>query len=74
MATGITYQCDHCGYQVPLTTVQQFYVDAAGIRQRFGHPCETRPEAINARVKGFEAWLYCGECIVLTNQGVMLEL
>lgn len=61
MACGVTWECDVCGYQIAIRRFQEYFIDDNGLRKRGSH-FETRPEAINAKIRGFSAILYCTHC------------
>jgi hypothetical protein len=62
MATYCEWTCDSCGYLVETNGPHEFYLDAQGERQRYGHPVPRSEEAAKAGVSGLTTVAYCPVC------------
>ena len=56
------YSCTSCGHEVTTWGPQEFYRDASGNRQPYGHPGPCSEEARSRGIAGFEAQKYCTRC------------
>ena len=62
MATHNVWECNICGHKVRTNGSWEFYRDASGQRQYYGHPIAKSREALKRGVKGFSENLYCRKC------------
>ena len=62
MATYCEWKCESCGYVVETNGPHEFYIDAQGHRQRYGHPVPRSAEAEQAGVSGLTTVAYCPVC------------
>lgn len=63
------YRCDQCGWEMSTWGPREFYRDASGARQPYGHPTALSAEAAARGIDGFDAQRYCvpcGRCCVVT--------
>ena len=59
MATFWRHECDSCGYSFETSGLHEFYVDADGRLQDYGHPLAKSREAKEAGISGFYAHARC---------------
>jgi DNA-directed RNA polymerase subunit RPC12/RpoP len=67
------YSCTTCGHQVTTWGPREFYRDANGDRQAYGHPGPSTAEARLRGIAGFDAQKYCIGCGE-TQEVVLSEL
>jgi hypothetical protein len=67
MPFGYEYQCDHCGLEIRLSGLWEFYRDELGLRHPYGHPFACCEEAERSGVSGFYIEMYCPKCRSVRN-------
>ena len=65
------YKCTSCAWEFQTWGPREFFVNAAGERESYGHPLPCSDEARQAGVFGLDARRYCVECGAVS--GVVLE-
>ena len=56
------YKCRDCRFEAELGGPEEFYIDAEGKRQFYGHPVPVSEEAVERGIAGFWLRLWCDEC------------
>ena len=62
MGASYLHTCDNCGYSVSTSGPWEFFRDAEGARQPYGHPAPMSREAKSRGIFGLSAHVYCPHC------------
>jgi len=67
MGSGCDYKCEKCGYKFTTSSSWEFYRDAKGKIQCYGHPGPLSVEALKSGIYGFMDTKYCLNCRKLVD-------